>query len=69
MLLTSNLRGNVTILTATNRVTITPGASEISDAEWEAIADHPTVEGLIEERLLEPQMAKLKAKVSTPKAP
>lgn len=69
MLYISNLRGDLTILTATHRVTLTPGAGEMPDADWEAIASHPTVEGLIEKRLLEPQMVKLKAKVSTPKAP
>jgi hypothetical protein len=64
----SKLQGNLTILTATARVTIAPGASEMSDAEWEAIADHPTVEGLLENQTLIPQQTKLKTKVTTPKS-
>jgi len=53
----------------TVEVTLTPGAGEMSDEDWDEIADHPTIEGLLEQRILEPQMTKLKTKVSTPKTP
>lgn len=69
MLYTSTLQGNITILTATNRVTITPGASEMSDEEWAAIEDSPTVEGLLETQRLIPQQTKLKAKAKTVTTP
>ncbi len=68
MLYTLESRGRVTIITnAGTRATLTPGESEIDDELWLAIADHPTIEGLMEDRKLIPQQTKLKAKVkSTP---
>jgi hypothetical protein len=68
MLYESKLQGSLTILTATARVTIAPGAGEMTDNEWESISDHPTVEGLLENQTLIPQQTKLKTKVTTPKS-
>jgi hypothetical protein len=72
MLYESKLQSNLTILTATARVTIAPGAGEMNDDEWETISDHPTVEVLLENQTLIAQ-AKTKAKAlpkteSNPKA-
>lgn len=70
MLYTSNLRNNLTILASpTVRVTLTPGAGEMSDDDWDEIADHPTIENLVEERVLIPQEHAKKAKAVTTKAP
>jgi hypothetical protein len=72
MLYESKLQGNLTILTATARVTIAPGTSEMNDDEWDAIADHPTVEGLLDNQTLIIQdtkpKAKPKAESTTPKS-
>jgi len=41
----------------------------MSDDDWDEIADHPTIENLVEERVLIPQEHVKKAKTVTTKSP
>jgi hypothetical protein len=54
MIYNSLSKGNITLIpTIDLRVTIAPGAGELSDKEWDAISGLDTVTDLIEKRLLE----------------
>jgi hypothetical protein len=54
MIYNSLSKGNITLIpTIDLRVTIVPGAGELSDKEWDAISGLDIITDLIEKRLLE----------------